>query len=97
MKLKQKNLIRFPFLNRFGILEELLVIFEKIIASQKKLRIDYNSMLKKKFLEKVTKYEFLDPFSADFKYVNRKIHYVGKSNTKEVILGVVECVSRTCQ
>lgn len=76
----------------FAILEELLVVFEKIISSQKKLRLDFNSLLKKKFLEKVTKYEFLDPFSMEFRYVNRKILYNGKANTKEVISGVVECV-----
>jgi hypothetical protein len=76
----------------FAMLEELLVIFETIFSSKKKLRLDFNNALKKKFLEKVAKYEFLDPFSADFKYVNRKISYNGKSNIKDVVLGVVECV-----
>jgi hypothetical protein len=76
----------------FVILEELLVIFENIISSQKKSRIDFSSTLKKKFLEKVSRYEFLDPFSMDFRYANRKISYNGKSNKREVILGVVECV-----
>jgi len=76
----------------FAVLEELLTIFETIIFSQKKLRIDFNSTLKKKFLEKVSKYEFLDPFSTDFRYVNKKISYSGKSNIKEVINGVVECI-----
>jgi hypothetical protein len=90
MKEKESDPITPP--NRFGILEELLEVFENIITSQKKLRTDYNSLLKKKFLEKVSKYEFLDPFSAEFKYVNKKINYTGKSDTKEVILGVVECV-----
>lgn len=78
--------------NKYEVIEELLAILEKIIASQKKIRLDYNSMLKKKFLEKVSKYEFLDPFSGDFKYVNGKIYHVGNSETKEVIRGVVECV-----
>ncbi|MFH0730363.1 MAG: hypothetical protein V2B19_28980 [Pseudomonadota bacterium] len=78
--------------NPFGILEELLDVFEKLITSQKKLRLDYNNLLKKKFLEKVVKYEFLDPFAAEFKYVNKTVHYKGKSNIKVVIFGVVECV-----
>jgi hypothetical protein len=78
--------------NQFGILEELLEVFEKIVLSQKKLRFDYNNLLKKKFLEKVAKYEFLDPFSTEFKYVNKKIQYNGKSDSKEVIIAVFECV-----
>lgn len=90
--IKEKESVSLASRGRFDMLEELLAIFEKIVASQKKLRIDYNNMLKKKFLEKVTKYEFLDPFTADFKYVNRKIDYVGKSKTKDVMIGVVECV-----
>lgn len=74
------------------IIEELLIILENIVASQKKLRIDYHSALKKKFLEKVDKYEFLDPFSAEFKYIDKRIVYEGKSDIEKVIIGVVECV-----
>jgi hypothetical protein len=74
------------------IIEELLIILENIVASQKKSRIDYHSALKKKFLEKVDKYEFLDPFSAEFKYIDKRIVYEGKSDIGNVIIGVIECV-----
>lgn len=75
----------------FSIIEDLLTIIESTIAAQKKLRVDFNSALKKKFLEKISKYEFLDPFSAELKYLNGKIVYEGKSDRKEVITGVIEC------
>jgi len=59
-------------------LEGLLDIFERVIKSNKKIKKDFDTVLKKKFLEKVDKYPFLDPFSGDFKYSNKKITF----NTK---------------
>ena len=46
--------------------------------SNKKIKKDFDTVLKKKFLEKVDKYPFLDPFSGDFKYSNKKITFNAK-------------------
>ncbi|RPI80067.1 MAG: hypothetical protein EHM45_00320 [Desulfobacteraceae bacterium] len=59
-------------------LEGLLDIFERTIKSNKKIKKDFDTVLKKKFLEKVEKYPFLDPFSGDFKYSNKKITFNAK-------------------
>jgi hypothetical protein len=59
-------------------LEGLLDIFERVMKSNKKIKKDFDTVLKKKFLEKVEKYPFLDPFSGDFRYSNKKITFNAK-------------------
>jgi hypothetical protein len=73
-------------------LEELLETFEKVLASNKKVKADFETLLKKKFLEKVDKYPFLDPFAAELVYANRKLSYSGSATDKELARGLLESV-----
>ena len=45
------------------MLEELMVIFETAVLSQKRMKTDFNKLLKKKFVENAEKYAFMDPFA----------------------------------
>jgi len=71
-------------------LEELLNIFEDILSHKKRVKADFETLLKRKFIQKANKYAFLDPFVAEFKYSNRKIMFVGEAGGKDLCLGVIE-------
>lgn len=73
-------------------LEELLGIFERTLASNKEIKINFDTLLKKKFMEKADKYTFLDPFAAEFEYSARKISYAGDASDEDLISGVIEAV-----
>jgi hypothetical protein len=79
----------------FGVLtllEELLATFEKLLVSDKKVKADFDTLLKKKFLEKVEKYPFLDPFAAELAYANQKLSYAGAASDKELARGLMESI-----
>lgn len=78
---------------QFDVLEALLIVFEKTVTSQKQFRNSFNRLLKQKFVEKAEKFEFVDPFAAEFSYADQKVAYVGNRSNAEVIVGVVECVT----
>jgi len=78
--------------NIISALEELLIISEKVFTLNKKIKGDFPTLLKKKFREKASRYPFLDPFSADFEYVEKKIALRGNINDEELTQGVIECV-----
>lgn len=78
--------------NVLASLEELLVIFEKIFASKNKSKIDFNTLLKKKFVQMVDKYAFLDPFAGEFDYDNQKITFAGDASDEELVNGIIESV-----
>lgn len=77
------------FLN---LLEDLLATLEKVIKSNRKIRADFDTLLKKKFLEKVDKYPFLDPFVGEVTYSDQKLTYVGSAGHRELAKGMVESV-----
>jgi len=77
------------FLN---LLEDLLATFERVITSNKKIKADFDTLLKKKFLEKVDKYPFLDPFVAELTYSDQKLTYVGSVGHKELAKGMMESI-----
>ncbi len=74
------------------MLQSLLSLLEKVVRSNKKIRADFETMLNRKFMEKVDKYDFLDPFAADFKYANGQLFYTGDVPQAQLVKGVVECV-----
>jgi hypothetical protein len=74
------------------LLQELLVTFEKAVTSHKKVKSDFDTLLKKKFLEKVDKYPFLDPFAAELAYADQKLSYVGSAGDKELARGLMESI-----
>jgi len=74
------------------MLQSLLSLLEKVVRANKKIRTDFETMLNRKFMQKVDKYDFLDPFAADFKYSNGQLFYTGNASQKQLVRGVVECV-----
>ena len=86
-----------PSDNAFILLEELLMIFEITVTSNKKLKADFNKLLKKKFVENAEKYSFLDPFAGEFEYTDHKIAFSGTASDKEIIEGVINSVRELAQ
>ena len=74
------------------MLQSLLSLLENVVRSNKKIRADFETMLNRKFMEKVDTYDFLDPFAADFKYANGQLFYTGNAPQSQLVKGVVECV-----
>ena len=74
------------------MLEEYLNIFETFYQAQKKPALDFNSVIRKKFVENADKYTFLDPFAAEFECVDRKIRFVGNARDRDLAQGVIHCV-----
>lgn len=74
------------------MLQTLMRIYEKFILGNKKIREDFDTILKRKFIEKVDTYDFLDPFAAEFQYVNGKITYTGNTDLNEMASGLMQCL-----
>jgi hypothetical protein len=71
-------------------LETLLQIAESTISDDKKIKYDFQTLIKKKFVQFVDKYAFLDPFADEFEYRNGKIAYSGKTDEKGLALGIID-------
>ena len=78
--------------NALSMLEELLNAFEEIVASNRKIKTGFSTLLKKKFVELVDRYDFLDPFAAEFEYSDKKISFRGDASAEDLVNGVVESV-----
>ena len=78
--------------NILTMLETLLGVFEKVITSNREIKSNFNTLLKKKFIEKVDEFVFLDPFAAEFQYADQKIIFSGDASDEELIKGLTVCV-----
>ena len=74
------------------MLQQLMFIYEKFISGTKRISDDFDTILKRKFMQKLDKFDFLDPFAAEFKYLNGKIKYSGVEEEGVVAEGLVECL-----
>jgi hypothetical protein len=74
------------------MLRDLLVILETVVRSSKRQRYDFETLLNRKFMEKVDKYEFLDPFAAEIRYAKGNLAFDGDASPEQLIAGVTECV-----
>jgi len=74
------------------MLQYLMLIYEKFISSNRKIRSDFDTILKQKFVQKVDRYEFLDPFAEEFKYAKGKIEYTGRADERRLATGLLECL-----
>lgn len=72
--------------------EELLGLFERMVTSSKSSKQDFCTLLKKQFLAQAETYEFLDPFSGEFRYSNRKVQFKGKASDEQLIRAVLASV-----
>ena len=79
------------------ILEELLGIFEKMVRLKGKKRIDFQKLLKQKFVEHAERYAFLDPFAGEFEYTEHKITFSGQASDQNLVVGVFTVVKEMAQ
>ena len=77
--------------------QELLIIFEETVSTTKKIKVDFNKILKKKFVEIAEQFAFLDPFAGEFEYVNRRIKFSGSASDQELISGIIDSVQQLTQ
>ena len=71
------------------MVEELMSIFESVVTTKKRNKNDFNSLLRKKFIEKADQFGFLDPFAAEFEYRDRKVKFNGEVDDKDLLTGIV--------
>lgn len=74
------------------MLEVLLGVFEQTYAATKVQADPFDTVLKRKFLEKVARYDFLDPFTEEFSYQGGTITYTGTDQAQRVVAAVTECL-----
>ncbi|CAB1063287.1 hypothetical protein D1BOALGB6SA_8070 [Olavius sp. associated proteobacterium Delta 1] len=86
-----------PSKNTLLMMEELLRIFEKTVSARKKVKADFNKILKKKFVENAEKYAFLDPFAAEFEYTDRRVKFSGTATDQELINGITNTLRQLAQ
>lgn len=82
-----------PPLKFIEFLQNLMLLYEKYFENNKKNKELFDKLLKKKFIEKVDKFPYLDPFSAEFVYNDGKIIFTGKENHQNLANSVVECLN----
>lgn len=71
------------------MLEEFIGIFESLVNTRKNQSADFNTMIRKKFVENAERFEFLDPFAAEFEYSHRKIYFNGDAGDDELANGII--------
>lgn len=71
------------------MLEEFLGIFETLHNSQKDRKTDFNSLIRKKFVENAERFTFLDPFAGEFDFSDRKIRFSGNADESELANGII--------
>ena len=76
-----------------GALEELLALLESFFTSNQTVKGDFNTLLKKKFLDLADEYAFLDPFAGEFQYSGRKIRFASEAKDAELTKGLLVAVS----
>lgn len=74
------------------MLEEFLNVFEETAMGVKRYRNEFHTLLRRKFISFADRYDFLDPFAAEFEYAEGTITYTGSAPSATVIKGVVEAV-----
>ena len=75
-----------------AMLEELLAIFEKLVSSKKKKSMDFQKLLRQKFVQHAERYAFLDPFAGEFEYFDQRIKYSGQTSDAHLVDGVFTIV-----
>ncbi len=81
---KEENSIAF----NIEALEELLRVFENMVTADKSIKTDFKTLLRKKFVENVKNYPFLDPFAAEFEYSDGSIRFDGDASEEDLFNGV---------
>lgn len=70
-------------------LEELLTLVESVVGKEKRIKGDFHTLLKKKFVQYVDAFPFLDPFAGEFEYHGGKITFTGDVEEKVLANGLI--------
>ncbi|MCF8110093.1 MAG: hypothetical protein K9J85_01250 [Desulfobacteraceae bacterium] len=73
------------------MLQALLGALESLVRKNRRIRSDFETLLNRKFVEKADKFDFLDPFLAEFRYSGGRISYKGEAGPKELVGAIEEC------
>lgn len=82
----------FPAEDSIKIMSEFIYIFDNFVSKNKKIKYDFLPMLKKKFIEHIDEYDFLDPFAAEFFYSNGKIKFSGVTDERTFVESIFKCI-----
>jgi len=74
-------------------LRGLLTIAENTVRADRRGRVDFVTRLKKKFVQRADRWEFLDPFTAEFAYADGRIAFHGDAPPERLARGVAACVA----
>jgi hypothetical protein len=74
------------------MLEELLAVFEKMLALKKKRGMDFQKLLKQKLVQHADRYAFLDPFAGEFEYIDQRIRFSGQASEAHLVDGIFTIV-----
>ena len=79
-----------PKLDVIKALGEMIKTFEGIVKKEKSY--DFMVLIRRKFVDKSAKYDFLDPFVSEFSYANGRISFTGSVDDRTLAKAVVEVV-----
>ena len=74
-------------------LTKLLALFEQTVSESKTAKGDFQTHLKKKFVQNVDRYSFLDPFAAEFDYHDGAITINGNIDEAQLAEGVITALA----
>jgi hypothetical protein len=72
---------------------EYILILDEYIQNSKKIKYEFPPLLKRKFMEHIDEYDFLDPFAAELVYSSGKIDFSGSTDEESFVLGISKCIS----
>jgi hypothetical protein len=75
-----------------ALVAEMIYALESLISGRAKGHDPFALILKKKFIDKVDAYPFLDPFADEFGYGDRKVRFDGGATPVELAHAVGRCV-----
>ncbi len=77
-----------------AMLEELMDIFERAVSSQKK---DFHSLFRRQCIANAERFDFLDPFIAEFEYAEHKISFSGGAKPEALAEGLLTTLTELGQ
>ncbi len=83
--------------NTLKMLEEFVGIFETLYNSRKDKTVDFNSLLRNKFVQNAERFEFLDPFADEFEYRGRQIIFTGDADDGELTNGIIVSINELAE
>jgi hypothetical protein len=86
-----------PSKKTLTMMEELFKILEETVLTKKKMKADFNKILKMKFVDNAEQYPFLDPFAAEFEYTDQRIKFSGTATDQELVDGVTRSLAQLAQ